>query len=658
MLCASTAFSRIALLIDDIEHPVFKAQSIQIRFSDVRNGSEQLKIVIAKIKVQDYVWKNVQLACSVFQYNSTAITCQDGYVKIPELISFPVTLYFFSDQKTIKIKSHPARNENWEITLQWHDTSWQGIVTIHNVPLDSVAAWLPDHERIPKPGSGRVNGTVLFSGDETDLKSAGIDLSIKALSFSDQAGLHAGENIQIAFKAGLNRSSYTNPNQWHWHSEIYWQQGEVFWQPIYMAAADQHLSLQGIIDDEAVRLLDGTLMLAGLGTFQFSGNFNILDRQLNAFELKADNIQLSALYEQVLRPFLQDTAFAEMEFTGHADWVVHLRDDVVQSIQLDLDEVSIVDTRDRFAFYRINAHIPWLHEGATVADISIQNGHILQIPLGAVRVPLELNRFKVFLPQLALPVLDGLLKLENFNAAYAEKGWRWKFSGGLLPVSMEALTDALQIQHMRGTLSGYIPEVRYAGNSISVNGVLQLRVFDGSVVIHNLKLIEPMGLTPHLKADAAMRDLDLELLTGTFSFGKVEGRVDVDVQNLELADWMPVHFDARLFSSPGDYSRRISQAAIENISALGGEGAVVAIQRSILRFFEEFRYAEIGWRCKLRLNICYMGGIESEPAPRYTLVKGGGIPAITVMGYNREVGWQELISRLQRITSENEPIIQ
>jgi hypothetical protein len=223
---------------------------------------------------------------------------------------------------------------------------------------------------------------------------------------------------------------------------------------------------------------------------------------------------------------------------------------------------------------------------------------------------------------------------------------------------MEALTEALQIQPMHGILSAYIPQVHYDGESVSVDGVLQVNVFDGSVVIHQLKLIEPMGLAPHLTADIAMRNLDLGLLTSAFSFGKVEGRVDIDVNQLELANWKPIHFDAHMFSSPGSYTRRISQAAIRNISALGGEGAVVAIQRSFLRFFEEFRYAEIGWRCALRFDVCYMGGIEPEPDSRYTLIKGGGIPAINVMGYNRDVGWQELISRLQRVTQENEPVIQ
>jgi hypothetical protein len=41
------------------------------------------------------------------------------------------------------------------------------------------------------------------------------------------------------------------------------------------------------------------------------------------------------------------------------------------------------------------------------------------------------------------------------------------------------------------------------------------------------------------------------------------------------------------------------------------------------------------------------------------LVKGGGIPAITVMGYNRQVSWQELLDRIKRVTQGNvKPIVE
>jgi hypothetical protein len=43
----------------------------------------------------------------------------------------------------------------------------------------------------------------------------------------------------------------------------------------------------------------------------------------------------------------------------------------------------------------------------------------------------------------------------------------------------------------------------------------------------------------------------------------------------------------------------------------------------------------------------------------YVIVEGGGIPAVSVMGYNRAVDWQELITRLARVTREGSaPIIQ
>jgi hypothetical protein len=214
---------------------------------------------------------------------------------------------------------------------------------------------------------------------------------------------------------------------------------------------------------------------------------------------------------------------------------------------------------------------------------------------------------------------------------------------------------------MQGTLSGKIPRVSYNGSTVEVDGALLFEVFDGTVKLGNLKLLDPLGSAPSLMGDLEMRRLDLNQLTGTFSFGSMQGRIDATVNGLELFDWKPVKFDASLRSSAGNYPRRISQAAVQNISSLGGSGAAAAIQRSFLHFFEQFGYLEIGWSCSLRNGVCHMGGIESEPLPHgYLIVKGGGIPAITVIGYNRNVDWDELMSRLQRITQARDikPVFQ
>ena len=48
-----------------------------------------------------------------------------------------------------------------------------------------------------------------------------------------------------------------------------------------------------------------------------------------------------------------------------------------------------------------------------------------------------------------------------------------------------------------------------------------------------------------------------------------------------------------------------------------------------------------------------MGGLEQRPGGGYALVRGGGIPALNVIGYNRRVDWHELVDRLQRVIASN-----
>src|SRR5690606_19894456 len=170
---------------------------------------------------------------------------------------------------------------------------------------------------------------------------------------------------------------------------------------------------------------------------------------------------------------------------------------------------------------------------------------------------------------------------------------------------------------------------------------------------------------PHLLLDVGMHHIDLDLLTRAYSFGNMQGRIDVEINDIELVNWQPVKFDARLVSSPGSYRKRSSQAAVQNLTTLGGDSAASVIQRSFLEFFKDFGYKKIGWRCRLHGNICQMGGIEAtDPAQHafnqtedYVLVQGSGIPAITITGYNRLVDWRELVKRLNHAIESGSPTI-
>lgn len=662
----------ITLSADDVHSPFLNAKGIRVSLTGPQ--ASLLEIRLDEVAIQGKVWRDLHFSCHKFQVANDWIRCEDGVLKLSGSAPLPVSFDFSSRNKTLDVKiTTGARGAvaGWRLSAQWGKPVWEGMLTVTNGDVARIAEFLPEAEKslLPVPAKGNMNGTVKLRGATGGLAGIEAHLAVDGLAFSDASGLHAGENISIEVNAMATRNEGKEGNAWAWHADVNWPSGEVFWQPVYFVAQGHRFSGSGELDESTIRLRAGKLVLSNIGEMNLSGLIDRPGNTLRDFDLVADNLELSTLFSQVLKPFLVNTPVAELQAAGHAGIQWRYRNSAHEFLQVDLRDASVEDGHGRFAFRGVDASIPWQALGnrgnqgsveSTKAAIRIQSSQLGKIPIGQVDIPLEIDGLNLRIPRLTLPVLDGELTLENFSASRQTQGWVWQFSGALSPISMQKLTEALGTQPMKGTLSGEIPRVSYNGSTVVVDGALLFRIFDGTIALGNLKLLDPLGPAPSLLADLDMRNLDLNLLTGTFSFGNMQGRIDAAVHGLELFNWKPVKFDASLKSSPGSYPRRISQAAVQNISSLGGSGAAAAIQRSFLGVFEQFGYSKIGWSCSLRNGICHMGGIESEPLPHgYLIVKGGGIPAITVIGYNRDVDWWELVNRLQRITQvEAKPVIQ
>jgi hypothetical protein len=224
---------------------------------------------------------------------------------------------------------------------------------------------------------------------------------------------------------------------------------------------------------------------------------------------------------------------------------------------------------------------------------------------------------------------------------------------------MRQLSLALGWPEFAGMLSGVIPAVRYDDGSLSVGGVLLMRVFDGMITLQDVHLERPFGVIPRLQLDARFADIDLEALTGTFSFGRIEGRLEGRIDDLEMESWRPVAFDAAFATPAGDKSRhRISQRAVDNISSIGGGGVGGVLSRSALRFFEDFPYAKLGIRCRLENGICDMGGVAPAPdVGGYYLVKGRLLPPrLDVIGYADRVDWETLLAQILAVTKQQNTV--
>lgn len=668
----------------------FSAEDIRGSFSNIKGiqitlagapPASSLRMKLSEVAIQGKTWHNLHFSCDRFRTSREEINCDSGALRLSESAPLPVSFRLSVPGRTPDVKILDVRIRNsagkmgdgWKLSLRTGRAGWEGTLGAANGEVAQIVQLLPVSENaiLHSSTKGKINGAAKLRADLDGPADIDAHLAVEGVAFSDVSGLHAGENISVTVDAKAKRKPgqipSQNPRLWEWQADAQWPQGEVFWQPLYFAAQGHRFSGRGELDDGILRLHTGKLSLAKIGEIDLSGSMDWGAGTLHDFDLDAPDLEMGGLYSQIVKPFLVNTSFSALKTVGQAGVTWRFRNGVSEMLDIGLRDVSLEDEGGRFALRDINTRIPLRADAPTHAAIMIGGGHVSRLPVGPVHIPLEitgLNEPDFRIPRMEVPLLDGKLTLENFSAIRQAQGslpgWHWQFSGDLSSISMEQLTRALGIQPMRGTLSGKIPRVTFDGSAVEVQGALLLNVFDGTVLVWNLKALEPFGSAPSLMADVDMRNLDLDLLTGAFSFGNMEGRIDVAVHDLELFDWKPVKFDARLMSSPGDYSRRISQRAVQSISSLGGVGAAAAIQRSFLRVFDEFGYSQIGWSCTLRNGVCDMGGIESEPMPHgYLIVKGGGIPAITVIGYNRRVDWRELVSRLQRITDANpRPVLQ
>lgn len=527
---------------------------------------------------------------------------------------------------------------------------WQGRAVLNQGDLSRLAQAYPLPVNVTK---GTVNGQAAFSGEGREIRRIQAEVEVRDAAFADAEGLHAGEKVG----GHLTVDATWSGAQWSWSGALDWNAGEVFWQPLYIAKGGVSFQGKGLLADDLLTLERGKLSLADIGEVSLACEWRRSDNKIQSLEVEAGNLDTANAYPLLIKPFMEKTLLGNLEMAGRVDVSASMREGDLSEFNVVLRDFDVADKDGRFALYKVNAHAPWALNHPTQASLHYDGGHVLSMPLGTTDLAAILNGYSLTAPLLRLPVLDGELALKDVSAAFLQNQWHWHLGASLSPVSMADFSHAVGWPTMQGKVAAGIPMVTYSNGRMTTDGAMGFDVFDGSIVVRNLALQNPLGVAPRLQGDIQMRNLDLKLLTRTFSFGAMTGRLDGDVKGMELSRWQPVKFDADFHSSPGSYPKKISQRAVENISALGGAGAAAAIQRSFLRFFKEFNYARIGLSCKLRNGVCAMDGVESTQSG-YVIVKGSGIPAITVLGYNRSVSWGELLERIKRVTQGNaSPVI-
>ena len=632
-------------------------------------GRIELMLKIRRILLPEKIApiENIVITCPELVLSANSARCVAGDVRLshPRLDSEPFAIsleYHFAEG--LKLTFQKLRLKEGVVTgrVQWDESSWSASIQGDAV---GVAPWVDDLTRIYPhidfAGSGKIDLEANLSGDRYTMRAVDLEVNSKDLAFTNTASTRVGEDVglRVRFNARQHRG------EWSVDTTLALDRGQIYLEPIYLELKNPPIRIKAsaVWRDDTQRLEIKHLTYADPATLKFSARAQVVAAQqpeLISLDLKVTQAKFPRIYNSYLQPLFIGSSLDTLETSGQLTGRIRYLESQSTSIVLQVDDFSLDDGHGRFGIYSLFGQVRWHDRDEPLrSTLRFDGGHIYHVGLGHTELFFEnWNRDVRLLKPTTIPVLDGKLLVESFRLRDVEaSGLEWQFGASLTPISMDSFTAAVGWPSMVGELSGRIPQVRYRQGELQVGGALLVRVFDGTISMNNLRLRDPLGPVPHLYADAEINNLDLNTLTRTFSFGKIEGRLGGHVKDLELVNWEPVKFDARIETPKGDRSRhRISQRAVDNLTSLSS-GVTGALSSGFLGLFEEFAYDRIGVGCRLRDGVCEMDGVAPAKDGSYYIVTGAGLPRIDVIGYSHQVDWLELVDRLKSINLDSSPVI-
>ena len=628
--------SALRLEIAAVGHADFQLQGVLLIVA-ADGASADLRIDRLSAGGRD--WRSVRVTCPKLVFAYPGLHCEDGRL-VADSLGEEIRVAFDFDLQSREGGIDLRSGAGERLALHLEQGTLSGRITGLN--LARLGGWMPVLAAYA-PG-GRFDGKVSFDGQS----ALALNGTVSAGTFASSDDLQAGEGLLLDVEARLR----TAGDKQLFSATLNWKRGEAYIHPVYLTAP-VGLVVAGELRSDRVELTRATLEIDGAEALEGRATLSLPDGAPRRLTVAISSADLGVLGPRFIAPVVAPARATSLDFDGRLSAGLVFEQGELQSVDAVLDQVRYEDADIELAFGPLSGVLPWRAAETGQASLHVGGGRWQALELGAFELKAELKGDGVVIPHLEVPLLDGRLLLSDLDLRHSETGWSGSGSAVVEPISMPLLSAALGLPEMAGVLSASMPRLRVSPGELALDGALVVSVFDGYLRVTELTAIEPFGVSSRLFSNLTARNIDLTQLTEALSFGGMSGFIDVDIDGLELAHWRPVRFDARVASSPGRYPKRISQRAVENISALAGPGAGLALQRGFLRFFDDFGYREIGLSCRLDGGVCIMGGIPPDASDSFEIVRGGGIPALNVIGYNRRVDWDELVDRVLRVIESN-----
>lgn len=644
----------------------WKLDGIKIALTDLAQKKQKLILTINRLSLpkpfDDFKLANIR--CSVFSWHDNELHCDQGRAEIrSKRWRSPASDFSFHIAENLtRFKMTDLRLLGGALTVSGEERGDQWQLEIKAKALDSLLIQKQLQQKTVDIKGGRIDFELQAKGSQMQVKGFNLATGLKGLTVQTKEGKFATEALSLSTRLNAFRRN----GIWQWTGDSNLTGGAFYAEPVYLEAGGQPLELdaKGDWDGKISRANITTLHyrhantgdLSGSGVVSFNDGLALDKAELS---LRSEDMEkLSAVY---LKPFFEQTALEGVGLAGSLNADVSIVQRSLTSLQLLFNNLDVKDEGNRFGILGGAGSVNWSSQTAFAqpSKIAWRQIKLRALPFGPARLDFLAGAKTVrLLQKVRLPFLGGKIAVNKFNLqAVAGQDPEVYFEGGLVDVSLEKLSEALDWTPLSGTLNGKIPGVEYRNKTLRLGGELTIGVFDGVIKITDLASSGLFTDYPKLFGEIEIDNLDLDRLTRKFEFGSITGRLSGFVKKLSLENWKPVSFYAWLGTpEDDDSSHRISQKAVKNIANIGGGGASDLVSRSFLSIFETFGYDKLGLGCYLHNGVCQLMGVEAAPQG-YSIIKGGGLPRIDVIGYNPQVDWNVLMERLQRITSSDEVIV-
>jgi hypothetical protein len=682
------AIDDASLHIDAVEGDGWSAADIAVALGLPDRGTV-VRASIARLQVRalGQTLTNIRIECPKLDVSDEVIACKQARVLAdwPALgkQSLNADLVYGRRDGALDVALDGLRVGDGRIAIQavLRDRGWNARAKLQKVPVERLVK-LAQEFKLPLPpvtAAGLVDLSAAARGKETNVSAASVDASFTDLTANNESGSLASDKLSLQVQASVSGG----PKQWAFDVALKSSRGQAFAQPIFLDLSAHALALTAsgkLRDGKALTLdrftLDHTdvARASGQAVVRFDQ-----EQPVRELRMQLDALTFPGAYESYLQPLLLNTSFESLQTGGSIQGALAVAEGVPERMDLSFDHVSMDDGKGTLKLAALNGQWHWSNEIADQSDrgeatlekpgsvkqshLSWTGGSVLGLALGASELHFTTRgrQFRLLKPA-RIPLLDGAIDLESLRIRNVGlPSVAFLVDATIQPISVQRLCRAFGWPEFAGRVGGVISKLRMREGIVTLGTTLRAQVFDGEVTISDLRLEQPFGQWPRFYSSIALSNLDLEPMTSAFSFGRITGRLSGTIDGVQLFNWTPVAFDAKLSTPTDDRSRhRISQRAVQNIGSIGGGGAGVtaALSGGIMRFFDDFNYDRLGISCRLENEICVMDGVTPAANGNYYLVKGKGLPRIDVIGSNRRVDWPRLVQQLIAVTESEGPVVQ